>query len=335
MIFKPVPLGRKGLEKGELNEDRKNCKRFGPCGVGHKALYLNSFYFDCRYYIPYGSISRVFKRIAMSKGGFTRKGIFASIPYLVVVYDDGKEKQCNFKYEEQADQLLMCLEREHPEIKRLSASAEQRLAIREKERAARIKQDLSPQARKQIQKLQDAREYLNKRPELAQELSLSAKRKRAFLRSNPSYRWVAFAITILGLVSLLYGVYLFTHHGGFALYFTLFGLAAIFTFSGVSVLPTAKNNRKAIMGRAEQAVLDMERYLGGYRDFPLPARYAHPVVLQRMCRVIEEGRAINIPDTLEAVKSDLKALNSSVEVDQDEYDEVVTIKPMFLNEDYR
>ena len=35
------------------------------------------------------------------------------------------------------------------------------------------------------------------------------------------------------------------------------------------------------------------------------------------------------------VKKDLKALNSDVEVDQEEYDEVVTVKPMFLNEDYR
>ena len=35
------------------------------------------------------------------------------------------------------------------------------------------------------------------------------------------------------------------------------------------------------------------------------------------------------------VKRDLKALNSSVEVDQEEYDEVMAIKPMFLNEDYQ
>ena len=45
-----------------------------------------------------------------------------------------------------------------------------------------------------------------------------------------------------------------------------------------------------------------------------------------MQRVIEEGRAERIPDALEAVKQDLKALNSGVEVDQQEYDEVVAVK---------
>ena len=29
-------------------------------------------------------------------------------------------------------------------------------------------------------------------------------------------------------------------------------------------------------------------------DFPVPARYAHPVVLQRMIRVLREGRAQKI-----------------------------------------
>ena len=96
MIFKPAQLGMAKLDKQELVEDRKSCKRIGPCGVGKKALYLNSFYIDRRYYLPYGSISRVFKRVAMSSGGFTGKGMFASMAYLVVEYDGGKQKQCNF-----------------------------------------------------------------------------------------------------------------------------------------------------------------------------------------------------------------------------------------------
>ena len=79
----------------------------------------------------------------------------------------------------------------------------------------------------------------------------------------------------------------------------------------------------------------MEGYLSFYRDFPVPARYAHPIVLKRMQRVIEEGRAVKPAEALEVVKQDLKALNSDVEVDQEEYDEVVTVKPMFLNENYR
>ena len=106
MIFKPVKLGRDGLTEQELQTDRKKSRNFGPCGVGEKALYLNSFYIDRRYYIPFTSITRVFKRVAMSRGGFSGKGMFATIPYLVVEYDDGKEKQCNFKYEENVDRML-------------------------------------------------------------------------------------------------------------------------------------------------------------------------------------------------------------------------------------
>ena len=87
------------LEKEELAQDKKHCRKFGPCGVGEKAIYLNSFYFERRYYIPLTSVKRVFKRVAMSKGGFTGKGLFATIPYLVVEYDNGEEKQCNFKFE--------------------------------------------------------------------------------------------------------------------------------------------------------------------------------------------------------------------------------------------
>ena len=52
-------------------------------------------------------------------------------------------------------------------------------------------------------------------------------------------------------------------------------------------------------------------------------------------RVIEAGRAVTPEQALEAVKADLKPLNSSVEVSQEEHDEVVAVKAMFLNEDYR
>ena len=71
MIFRPAQLGMAKLDRLELEADKKACRKIGPCGVGKKALYLNSFYIDRRYYLPYGSISRVFKRVAMSSGGFT------------------------------------------------------------------------------------------------------------------------------------------------------------------------------------------------------------------------------------------------------------------------
>ena len=337
MIFKPVQLGRRRLEDSALAADKKSCKRFGPCGVGEEALYLNSFYIERRFYVTYDSITRVFKRVAMSKGGFSKKGVFASMPYLVVEYDGGKEKQCNFKYEEQVDQLLAYLGQKHPEIKLVSAAAEKKLLQREREQAAAKKEDLPKSAERSIEALEKAADYLDKKPALALELSQSARRKRAFLCSKPVYRWVALAITLLGVAALGYGIYHFVRKDDFGVYFALFGFATIFMFSGASVLPTARNNRTAIMERAKKAQEAMESYLSFYPDgtFPLPARYAHPVVLKRMRRAIESGRAVGLPEALEIVKQDLKALNSSVEVEQEEYDEVVAVKALFLNEDYR
>ena len=69
--------------------------------------------------------------------------------------------------------------------------------------------------------------------------------------------------------------------------------------------------------------------------FPVPAQYAHPIVLTRMIRVLREGRAQTAKEALEVLKSDLRALNSSVQVTQEEYDEVVVIKPLFLVCDYQ
>ena len=54
-----------------------------------------------------------------------------------------------------------------------------------------------------------------------------------------------------------------------------------------------------------------------------------------MIRVIREGRAESTDQALEVVKEDLKALNRSVRVSQQEYDEVVAIKAMFLVSDYQ
>ena len=116
MIIAPKALTDNVLAKTELATDKRNCLRSGPCGIGEKALYLNSFYIDRIFYVKYEDIDRVFKRVAMSKGGFTGKGIFGSIPYLVVKLKNGKEKQCNFKIENDVDALLHRIEIDHPEI---------------------------------------------------------------------------------------------------------------------------------------------------------------------------------------------------------------------------
>lgn len=116
------------------------------------------------------------------------------------------------------------------------------------------------------------------------------------------------------------------------MYFTLLGLAVVFLFSGTQVIPTMRNNKRAVTAAWEQAQKDIAGVLP--ETFPLPARYAHPVVLDRMIRVLREGRAQSAEEALAVVKADLKALNADVQVSQEEYDEVVAIKPMFLVSDY-
>ena len=338
MLFKPAQLGLAKLGAAELEADKKACKKIGPSGVGKKALYLNSFYIDRRYYLPYGSITRAFKRVAMSQGGFTGKGVFASMAYLVVEYDGGKQKQCNFKDERDVDALLDVLAKEQPQIKRLSAAGEQTVQKKEAEKAARKLPELTKDAEHSLTVLRRAKEYLEAKPEISDELSAAERRKRAQLQSKPVYRYVALVIFLFGLVAAAYGLYAITNHvGNYGIYFALFGFAAIFLFSSYNMLPTARNNHSAIMkraDRAEQAAADyVKRYPNG--AFPVPSYYAHPTVLKQMMDAIEEGRAVTVPEALEAVKARLKALNADVQVEQEEYDEVVLIKAMFLNHEYQ
>ena len=54
-----------------------------------------------------------------------------------VEYDDGQEKQCTFKREEDVDEMLACIAAAHPEIPTLSVGGAQRLEQKAKEAAAR------------------------------------------------------------------------------------------------------------------------------------------------------------------------------------------------------
>ena len=120
-------------------------------------------------------------------------------------------------------------------------------------------------------------------------------------------------------------------------YFALFGFAAIFLFSSYNMMPTARNNRNAIMKRAERAEAAMAEYIKGYpgSNFPVPSTYAHPVVLKQMRDAVEAGRAVTAAEALDAVKHRLQEVNADVQVEQEEYDEIVQIKAMFLNHDYQ
>ena len=333
-MFTPVKLGNTTLPPEVLKADKKSCKRYGPCGVGEQALYLNSFFIDRRYYVALESVRRVFKRVAMSKGGFTGKGAFGSIPYLVVEYDDGAQKQCNFKHEEDVDNLLAYLAKICPDLPLQSQKVERHMAQQQAQEARRYLKELTPQAQSEKERLEQARAFLEDHTNLTRRLSQAAKAKRVNDRSNPSYKWVALAIVIAGVAALVYGIVTMVRGtSSLGIYFALFGFAAVFLFSGAHVLPTARNNKTALSREWEQAQADLAAVLP--KDFPLPARYAHPVVLTRMIRVLREGRAQTADQALEVVKQDLKALTADVQVEQWEYDEVVAIKPMFLLSDYQ
>ncbi len=335
MSITPKALSQKTLEKNILQQDKKDCRRFGPCGVGKKALYLNSFYLDRIYYVPFDAVKRVFKRVAMSKGGFTGKGLFATMSYLVVVYDNGTEKQCLFKREEQVDEMLAWIGKEHPGMPLLSEEAEQKKARRAAEEAARPRPVISKEAEQCALQLEQAKKFLDKRPDLTGALTRCAKAKRVNERSNPAYRWAALAIVLMGIVTIIYGIYTVVIKAEAGLYFLLFGMAAVFLFAGANVLPTKRNNKNYIDQQWKNACEAVERHIRAYPDFPVPARYAHPVTLTRMIRAIRDARAEDAQQAFEIVKQDLKALNADVQVDQEEYDEVMAIKPMFLVEDYK
>ena len=164
---------------------------------------------------------------------------------------------------------------------------------------------------------------------------ISASLLRIYDRSNPAYKWVALAVVIMGVGAFSYGIWALLTHAGFGMYFLLFGLAAIFLFAGANVLPTSRNNRNYIEKHLADSIRAMEDYIKDYPDFPVPAHYAHPIVLERMQMILRTGRARTIPEALQILKKDLKALNSSVVVEQEEYEEIIAIKPMFLVMDYK
>ncbi len=334
-LFKPSPLNSKTIDDDTLKADKKGCLHFGPCGVGEKALYLNSFLIDRNYYVHISTVKRAYKRVAMSKGGFTGKGIFGSIPYLVVEHSGG-EQVCTFKHEHHVDGMLAEIKHRWPGIRTMSAAAEKRLAEAKAAEEASYKKNLSKSARQAIARLEKARDYLDQRQDLCMRLAADSKAKRVNLMTHPAARWVALSILLFAVVAAGYGIALYlTDSGDTGLYIMLLGFMGIFLFSSSRVLPTARTNARVLAAALEKTRSEMAEYVAGFPDFPLPARYAHPATLTRMIRSLRQGRSETVEEAYKDMKKVLKSLNSSVSVSQTEYDEVVAIKPMFLLENYR
>ncbi len=330
MLFAPKLIGTTPLDDEALAEDRKNCRKIGPCGLGRKAVYLGGKYIDRGFYTTYGDVRRIFKRVAMSKGGFTGKGTFGSIPYLVVQFADGHEKQSYFKHEAEVDQLLAVIESEHPELPTHSEAAERKLREAEEAERARYLKELSPEAEAAVAELRAAQERLAARRDLTDALAFAAKQKRIIDGISPTYRYAAIAILLMAIAAAVLGAILYLQQKRSAGLLVPIGFAAIFFVVSARVLPTGHNNSRFAQQEWDRALANMRDFLDGEEAFPVPAQYAHPVVLERMIRVLREGRAMSVPESYALMKDDLRALNSSVTVSQKEYDEVVRVKPLFL-----
>ncbi len=339
MIFAPRNLGTHALTPEVLAADKRKCEKIGTCGIGKEAIYLNNFYLDRVYYVKYSDIKRVYKRVAMTRGGYSGKGTFGSMAYLVVEIEGGREKACKFKYEFEVDNFMKRLKEIAPNIPQLSREGERRLAEAQAEEEKRYVKNLSAKAKESISSLERAKAYLESDGSRSGELSRSARQKRIVDGIHPSYKAVAMVIFALGIAGIGFGIYAYMVKMGFAIYFVIFGFAAVFLMMSSNILPSGRNSRKSAEAAWESARNNMKSYIAGYDDdgegFPIPSQYAHPSTLTRMIRTIREGRAATKDQAYEVMKADLKALNNTVTVSKKEYDEVVAIKPMFLVCDYQ
>ena len=170
-------FGKQSIPAADLKADKKAAKKIGPVGMGKRAFYLNSFYISRMYYVLWTEVSRVYKQVAMSKGGFTGIGAFGAMSYLVVELRDGRTKKCQFKYENQTDQALAWIEEHHPEIPHRSVAAQKKLDEK-KQLENRKTAVLDEQALGSILVLQEAKDYLEKQPQLYRNLSQKAGKKR-------------------------------------------------------------------------------------------------------------------------------------------------------------
>ena len=329
-LIKPTLIGKRPLESEALRQDRRKCLKIGPCGIGEKALYLNSFFIDRRYYVRYEDVARVWKRVAMSKGGFTGKGVFGSMAYFVVKLKDGREIQCNFKHEQNVDILLARMAKHHPGIPTQSEEAERKLQAAEREERKKYREHLSESAEKAVADLKRCQEALQIQPALYERLAAAARQKRVIDSISSTYKAVALVILLLAMGAVAFGVYALMQHRGVAIYFVLFGIAFMFTIMAAGVLPTGRRNKRTAAKEYEMAKKACENYVNTIDHFPIPGHYAHPIVLERMIRAIRMGRCETAAEAFEMVKADLKALNDQVTVSQKEYDEVVAVKPLFL-----
>lgn len=334
MILKEI--GNIKLDKEVIRQDRKDCVRINNHGIGKEAIYLGNYFFARCNVIPIKCIIRVFKRIAMSKGGFTGKGIFASIPYVVVVCNNGEEIQATLKDEILADNFIDYIKEHFPLIKTLSLKQEETIEQSKKEREARKVKNLSDVAKKSIEELKDIKGKLLSEKDVYRQYSVAAKERRSSMLAKDVYIYFLWVILVFGIIVFAYGIYAVIQKQGMAIYTILFGFAIIFFFVSMQILPTQKYNKKSILERykkaKQNAVLTTQRFIK--EDFPIPPKYVHFSTISRLIAGIEEGKGETIDTAYKRFVEELKKMNKDVSLYPDEYEEIMDIKPIYLVENY-
>ena len=201
--------------------------------------------------------------------------------------------------------------------------------------SAAPKKEVSAPVRKEIAGLNSDIRFLEEKQEISDNLSIAVRRKRIVDQIPAGSVLLVSVIAVLGVLIIVGAVYAFAHKVTMAPYILLIGAAFVFFAIATNILPIGQNSKKAAAKGWEKALTDAKVYVKEKRDFYLPAQYAHPIVIRRMIRILESGRAKTKKEAYELMKADLKALDSSVKVSQEEHDEVVIVKPLFLECGYK
>lgn len=188
--------------------------------------------------------------------------------------------------------------------------------------------------------LTPAQKFLKDHREPCDDLALAAHKVHRVRTIRPGAMAVAFSTFILGIIMAAAGVILtFLRAGNYGPFMAFAGVVIVAAAFSRKVLPFGINNRKKMEKEWQDRQKEVEKVLADYPFhsgiFPIPARYAHPFTIARMIRIVREGRADSTDMALEALKEDLKRMDSSVTLDGKDYEEVITIKPMFMINDYK
>lgn len=339
-MFMPRQVGLTTLDKEILRHDRKTCQKIGPLGLGDRAVYLNQWILDRAAYVAYEDLARAYKRVAMSRGAYTKKGVFASLSYLVLVLTTGKTVVTRLKYEADIDAFLRTLKERCPDLPTLyekdgaGTAAIQVDAVASSKTEARAtvsEEDLSPLARKTLLQLRKAKNFLEDDPSWANRLVQKAKEVRRLSQLPLTYYYGGLAVGALALALLGAGVWGRLHQLTWTLYLILLGASLLVFLIASQVLRTGPFHRARAEAAWQEAVDQMADFLQGFgKDFPLPPTLAHPLVLVWMERTVLSNSANTPAQALQLVTASLQAMDSTVTVSEATYQEVTTIKPLFL-----